>query len=224
MKRTAWALLGVSFVVAVTACSGPGDGSMLQADFQTAVVDEPDGRVSLYSGHLIADALARGDDVESLSFMTAFLRVRVPRSLVDAVPPAPLQPIFISLEQVNAGVELLLHEFDHETAVNGRATRMKNSTFNPADPWLTGHAQVQHDLSGALVGGAHIVKYSGTSPLGSAEYVLGMTSCTGQPGCPALLYDNPDPCRWPLPLPSGWTLELLQQDGPPTLEALCQKH
>ena len=84
MERNVLALIGAAFVVA--ACGGPGPGSMLQSDFQNATVDEPDGRVSLYSGHLIADALARGDDLESPSFMTAFLRVRVPRSFIGMVP------------------------------------------------------------------------------------------------------------------------------------------
>ena len=218
MERKVMALIGASFVVA--ACGGPEDGSMLQADFQTAVVDEPDGRVSLYSGHLIADALARGEDLESLSFMTSFLRVRVPRSLVDTVPLAPDQPVFISLEQSYPGVEILLHKFDYTTVVNGRATRMTNETFIPADPWLTGRAQVLRDPSGALIGGVHIVKYSGTLPLGMAYISWGMTSCTGQPGCPSLRYEHSDPCRWPLPLPATWTLEPLQGE-PRTLEDLC---
>ena len=152
MERKVLALIGATFVVA--ACGGPEYGSIPQAEFQTAVVDEPDGRVSLYSGHLIADALARAEDVESLSFMTAFLRVRVPRSLVDTVPPSPDQPVFISLEEAYPGVEILLHEFDSASVRDGRATQMKNSAFIPAEPWLTGRAQVLHDLSGALVGGA----------------------------------------------------------------------
>ena len=99
MARKVLALIGASFVVA--ACGGPEDGSMLQADFQRAVVVEPDGRVSLYSGQLIADALARGEDLESVSFMTSFLRVRVPRSLLKTVPPSPGEPVFISLEEVS---------------------------------------------------------------------------------------------------------------------------
>jgi hypothetical protein len=218
MERNMLALICATFMVA--ACSGPEEGSMLEADFQRAVVEEPDGRVSLYSGQLIADALARGEDLESVSFLTSFLRVRVPRSLLDRVPPSPGEPVFISLEEVYPGVEILLHRFDYTTVVAGRATRMMNKTFIPADPWLTGHAQVQHDLSGVLAGGAHIVKYSGTLPMGSANITMGMTSCTGQPGCPLLLYENSDPCRWPLPLPASWTLESLM-DGPQTLEALC---
>ena len=87
MERSVLALIGATFVVG--ACGGPEEGSMLQSEYQRAVVYEPDGRVSLYSGHLIADALARGEDLESLSFMTSFLRVRVPRELVDAVPTDP---------------------------------------------------------------------------------------------------------------------------------------
>jgi hypothetical protein len=219
MKRSVLAMIGATFMVA--ACGGPGDGSMLQSEYQVAAVDEPDGRVSLYSGHLIADALARGDDLESLSFMTAFLRVRVPRSLVDAVPADAPQAVFISLEEAYPGVEILLHEFDLTTLVNGRATRMENTTFIPADPWLTGRAQVLRDeASGVLVGGAHIMKYSGTVPLGSAETIWGMTSCADQPGCPALRYENSDPCRWPSPLPASWTLEPLM-GGPDTLDELC---
>ena len=219
MERNVLALIGVTLLAA--ACSGPpGPGSMLQSEYQTAVVDEPDGRVSLYSGQLIADALARGDDLESLSFMTTFLRVRVPRSLIEMVPTLPDRPIFVSLERLQPGVEILLHEFDTTSAAQGQATRMTNTTFVPADPWLTGHAQVLHDLSGALVGGVHIVKYSGTLPLGNSDTSWGMTSCTGQRGCPALRYANPDPCLWPLPLPTNWTLTPLQGE-PATLEALC---
>jgi hypothetical protein len=219
MERSVFALIGA--IVMVAACSGPEDGSMLQSEFQVAIVDEPDGRVSLYSGHLIADALARSEDLESLSFMTAFLRVRVPRELVDAVPTDPPRAVFISLEQAYPGVEILMHEFDSTTLVNGRATRMENTTFIPADPWLTGRAQVLRDeATGVLVGGAHIMKYSGTVPLGSAEHIWGMTSCADQPGCPALRYENSDPCRWPLPLPASWTLEALM-GGPDTLDALC---
>src|SRR5688572_27031132 len=135
MKPSLLALIGTMFVVA--ACGGPEVGSMLQAEHQTAVVDEPDGRVSLYSGNLIADALARGEDVESLSFMTSFLRVRVPRELVDMVPPSPDQPVIISLEQAYPGVEILLHKYDYTTLVNGRATRMTNEAFIPGGPWLT---------------------------------------------------------------------------------------
>lgn len=220
MECRVLAMMGATFMMA--ACGGPEDGSMLQAEFQVAAVDEPDGRVSLYSGHLIADALARGDDLESLSFMTAFLRVRIPRSLVDTVPADLGQPVFISLEQAFPGVEILLHEFDLTTLVNGRATRMENTLFIPADPWLTGRAQVlRGDPSGALVGGAHIMKYSGTIPLGSAEHIWGMTSCTGQPGCPVLRYENRDPCRWPSPLPASWTLEPLMGGPPQTLDGLC---
>jgi hypothetical protein len=185
-----------------------------------AAVDEPDGRVSLYSGHLIADALARGDDVESLSFMTSFLRVRVPHALL-MVPAELGQPVVISLEQANPGVEILTHTFDDDTAVNGRATRMKNTLSLPADPWLTGRAQVlRDDPSGVFVGGIHAVKYSGTVPVGMSIISWGMTSCTGQPGCPALRYEDQDPCRWPLPLPASWTLESLM-GGPDTLEELC---
>ncbi len=219
MERSILALIGVTFLA--TACDGPEDGSMLQSDFQVATVDEPDGRVSLDSGHLIADALALGEDLESLSFMTAFLRVRVPRVLVDA-PTELGQAVFISLEQANPGVEILLHQFDATTVVNGRATRMENTTFIPSDPWLTGRAQVlRDDPSGILVGGAHIVKYSGTLPLSSAEHIWGMASCAGQPGCPALRYENPDPCRWPLPLPASWTLEPLMGGPARTLDDLC---
>jgi hypothetical protein len=220
MGRSTLALIGATLVVA--ACGAPENGSMLQAEFQTAVVDEPDGRVSLYSGHLIADALERGEDLESLSFMTAFLRVRVPRSLLDMVPTAPSRPVFISLEQDYPGVEILLHEFDYASTVGGRATQMTNATFIPADPWLTGHAQVLYDLSGALVGGAHIVKYSGTLPLGVTDTNWGMPPCAGQPGCPSLRYENPNPCLWPLPLPTNWILAP-QQDGPQTLDALCRR-
>jgi hypothetical protein len=172
--------------------------------------------VSLYSGHLIADTLARAADVESLSFMTAFLRVRVPRSLMEAVPPLPDQPVFISLEEAYPGVEILLHEFDSASVRDGRATQMTNSAFIPADPWLTGRAQVLHDLSGALVGGANIVTYSRSDVALSTAYISwGMTnSCTGQAGCPALRYDNPNPCLWPLPLPASW-------DATQTIDALC---
>ena len=220
MERNVLALIGATFVLA--ACSGPpGPGSMLQSDFQSAVVDEPDGRVSLYSGQLIAEALARGEDLESLSFMTAFLRVRVPRSLIEMVPALPDRPLFVSLERLQPGVEILLHEFDTTSAPQGQATRMTNTTFVPADPWLTGHAQVLHDLSGALVGGAHIVKYSGTLPLGSSDMSWGATSCRGQAGCPALRYENPNPCLWPLPLPTRWVVTPLQGQ-PATLDALCQ--
>lgn len=195
---------------------------MRQSEFQVAAVDEPDGRVSLYSGHLIADALTRGDDVESLSFMTPFLRLRVPRMLVDAVPIELGQAVFISLEQTNPGVEILLHELDLATAANGRATRMKNTTFIPSDPWLTGRAQMRReDPSGVLVGGAHILKYSGTLPLSRAEHIWGMTSCVGQPGCPTLRYDNEDPCRWPLPLPASWTLQPLMGEPARMLDDLC---
>ena len=219
MERTVLALIGATFMVA--ACGGPEDGSMLQSEFQTAIVDEPDGRVSFYSGHLIADALARGEDLESLSFMTAFLRVRVPRSLVYMVPPSPGQPVFISLEQAYPGVDILLHEFDYTSIRDGRATQMANTTFIPADPWLTGHAQVVRDLSsGVLVGGAHIVKYSGTLPLGSADVSWGMVSCTGQAGCPPLRYETSNVCLWPLPLPTDWTLATPQGE-PRTLDALC---
>ncbi len=213
MEGKVLALIGATFAVA--ACGGPEYGSIPQSEFQTAVVDEPDGRVSLYSGHLIADALARADDVESLSFMTSFLRVRVLRSLIEAVPLAPDQPVFISLEEASPGVEILLHEFDYASVRGGRATQMKNSAFIPADPWLTGHAQVLHDLSGALVGGVNIVKYSRSdTTLSSAHIIWGMTSCTGQAGCPQLLYDNPNPCLWPLPLPASW-------DATQTIDALC---
>jgi hypothetical protein len=218
MQRNVLVWLGATLIVA--ACGGPDSGSMLQSELKTAVIDEPDGRVSLYSGHLIADALARGDDLESLSFMTAFLRLRVPRSLLDTVPPSPGEPVFISLEQAYPGVEILVHDRD-VTLVNGQATRMQNSLFLPADPWLTGNAQVVHAPNGAWVGGAYIVKYTGTLPMGSAEITWGSTSCTGQPGCPSLRYDNPDPCRWPLPVPASWTLHPLQEDGPQTLDALC---
>ena len=100
---------------------------------------------------------------------------------------------------------------------------MTNLTFIPADPWLTGRAQVLRNQSGVLVGGAHIMKYSGTVPLGSASYYAGMTSCTGQLGCPSLLYENQDPCRWPLPLPATWTLESLM-GAPDTLEELCKNN
>jgi hypothetical protein len=223
MERRVLVLIGATFVVA--ACGGPKVGGMLQSDFQVAAVDEPDGRVSLYSGHLIADALARGEDLESLSFMEAFLRVRVPRSLLEMVPTSLGQPVFISLEQAYPGVEILLHEFDYTTVAQGPTTptfTMTNTTFVPADPWLTGHAQVLHDdPSGALVGSAHIVKYSGTLPLGRAETLWGMSSCTGQLGCPPLRYENPVPCLWPLPLPTSWILTP-QPDGPQTLDALCQ--
>ncbi len=225
MKWSVLVLIGAAFTVA--ACGGPRDGSMLQSEFQTAAVYEPDGRVSLYSGHLIADALARGENVESLSFMTAFLRVRVPLSLIVMVPAAtsPPQPAFISLEQTTPGVEILLHEFDNTSLGDGRATPMTNTTFVPADPWLTGRAQVWRDLDrdGALVGGAHIMKYSGTLPLGSAETGWGMASCTGEPGCPTLRYENPNPCLWPLPLPANWVLTTTMQDGPQTIDALCAK-
>ena len=98
---------------------------------------------------------------------------------------------------------------------------MKNTPFIPADPWLTGRAQVRRDdASGVLEGSAHIVKYSGTLPLGIAIIGLGLTSCTGEPGCPALRYENQDPCRWPLPLPASWTLVPLM-GGPDTLDAVC---
>jgi hypothetical protein len=210
MERNVLALIAATFVLA--ACGGPQQGSMLQSEFQHALVVEPDGRVSFYSGHLIADALARGEDLESLSFRTAFLRVRVPRSLVEMVPTSPTQPVFVSLEQAYPGVEILLHEFD--------ATQVTNTTFIPADPWLSGHAQVQHDLSGALVGGAHIVKYSGTLPLGTSDTSWGMTSCTGQAGCPPLRYEKPDPCLWPLPLPANWIVAPAPGE-PATIEALC---
>src|SRR6266481_3020167 len=106
MERTVLALISASCMFA--ACGGPNYGSLQQAEFQEATVYEPDGRVSLYSGHLIADALARGEDLESLAFMTAFLRVRVPRSLLEIVPAAPDQPVFISLEQAYPGVEIVL--------------------------------------------------------------------------------------------------------------------
>ena len=211
MERNVLALIAATLVVA--ACGGPGQGSLLQSEFQNALVAEPDGRLSLYSGHLIADALARGDDVESLSFRTAFLRVRVPRSLLEMVPTSPNKPVFVSLEQASPGVEILLHDFE--------ATGVTNRTFTPADPWLTGHMQVQHDSSGAWVAGAHIVKYSGTLPLGSSDTSWGATSCTGQPGCPALLYGAPDPCRWPSPLPASWTLAPTPGE-PATLGALCR--
>ena len=219
MGRNVLALVGVTLVGA--ACGGPQTGSMLQSEFQHAVVDEPDGRVSLYSGHLIADALAGGGDLESLSFMTAFLRVRVPRSLVEMALTSHPRPVFISLEQAYPGVEILLHELDDTTGRDGRATQMTNTTFTPADPWLTGHAQVLSDSSGVLVGGAHIMKYSGTLPLGTADISWGMASCTGQLGCPSLRYADTNPCRWPLPLPANWILAP-PQDGPQTLDVLCQ--
>ena len=218
MERSLLALISATCVVA--ACGGPKVHSMLQSEFQAAAVDEPDGRVSLYSGHLIADAIARGEDLDSLAFMTAFLRVRVPRSLIETASGAPDQAAYISLEDPYPGVEILLHEFDYASIQHGRVTRMSNTTYIPADPWLTGRAQVLRDASGQLVGGVHIVKYSGTLPLGSSEIEWGMTSCTGQPGCPALRYENPDPCRWPLPLPSNWILDPLMEQ-PATLEALC---
>jgi hypothetical protein len=219
MERKVLGLIGATFVVA--ACGAPGTGSMLQSEFQEATVQEPDGRVSLYSGHLIADALARGDDVESPAFATAFLRVRVPRSLLEIVPAALERPIFISLERAYPGVEILLHQLEPTPTQSGPPTSATNTTFTPADPWLTGHAQLLHDLSGALVAGAHIVKYSGTLPLGTADTSWGMPSCTGQRGCPALRYDNPDPCLWPRPLPADWILTPLQGQ-PSTLDGLCQ--
>jgi hypothetical protein len=219
MERRVLALMYLT--LAAAACAGPPDGgsSMLQSEFQQAAVDEPDGRVSLYSGHLIADALGRLEDVENLSFMTAFLRVRVPRSLLEMVPTSLDQPAVISLEQEYPGVEILLHDFDYTSLRDGRATQMTNTTFIPGDPWLTGHAQVLRDRSCGFVGGAHIVKYSGGLPLGTADISWGMVSCTGGLGCPQLRYANPNPCLWPA-VPTNWVLAP-QPDGPATLDALC---
>jgi hypothetical protein len=219
MQRSILALISATLMVG--ACGGPKIRSMLQSEFQEAAVDEPDGRVSLYSGHLIADALARGEDLESLAFMTAFLRVRVPRSLLEMVPSDPGQPVIISLEEAYPGVEILLHQEDYSSVRHGRVTQMMNTTFIPAEPWLTGHAQVLRDPSGELMGGAHIVKYSGTLPPNSTDMSWGMAGCSAEPGCPTLRYDNPDPCRWPLPLPSNWIVVSLMQGQPATLEEFC---
>jgi len=217
MERNLLALVTATLVGA--ACGGPHVGSMLESEFQTALVDEPDGRVSLYSGHLIGDSIARGEDLESLAFRTSFLRVRVPRSLLATTVTAPDLTTFISLEEAYPGVEILLHEFDYSNVKQGRAA-MINTSLTPGDPWLSGHAQVTLYPSSRFAGGVHSTKYSGTFPMGVSYTTWGSVGCSVEPGCPALRYDDPDPCRWPLPLPSNWILSP-QPNQAATLAEVC---
>ena len=99
---------------------------------------------------------------------------------------------------------------------------MTNTTFIPGDPWLTGHAQVYHDLSGALVGGVHILKYSGTLPLGASDIELGHGELRGATrlSCAPLRESGS------LPLAVAVTDQLDPRarctGEPATLEALCQ--
>ena len=184
-------------------------GSNLSGEFQYAAIDEPDGGASLYSGFSIADKLAREIDVESLDNRGAFLRVRVPRALLDSVQTSPTGRTIISLEEPYPGVEILMHDFDPEissvTHEPVNLTRMKNTTYVPGQPWLSGRAMVERDDQGQLIGGVNFQTFSNTLPSGSLYLVWGLVDCDGDPVCPRLRYFNPDWCTWPA-VPPGWTL------------------
>jgi hypothetical protein len=163
----------------------------------TFAVDEPDGRVSLYRGQFIGEKLRQGVNVEALTNPQSFLRVRVPRALVEEARATGRK--LLSLEERRAGVELLLHEVDPPTGL------IKNTIFLPGAPWLTGYASVVVGAGGRLAGGVRIIKWTGALPLTARELVWGLFECPGMSDCPTLQYANPNPCGWP-PLPADWML------------------
>jgi hypothetical protein len=205
-----------------------GDGgSMDRARYMDVTVMEGDGRTALYSGLDIRERLAHTTDIDA-SGSPPFLRVRVPPTMVAEVQQAHLHRRILSLEAPSPSVEITYHTYDPTSEAEDEnhcvsLTRTQNLVLTPGQPWLSGHLLLSLRDDGSMTARAHIIKHSGTLPLGGAEIVEGFAGCSPDdpetPDCPPLRYANQDPCRWP-PLPPGWTVVALM--GQPTdLDVLC---
>ena len=225
-----------AFVLLVIAASGAASGChkdpcssppLLDSQFTTAAVQEADGRIALYSGFEIRDRLTRTEDIDA-SGLPSFLRVRVPPALAEEVRQNPRRRRILSLEEPYPGLEITYHTLDFSSVEEDenycvRVTRAENWLLVPGQPWLSGHVRISLRDDGEMVAGAHIIKHSGTVPLGGADVSEGFSGCSPgdptTPDCPALKYASMDPCHWP-PLPPSWMLVALM--GQPTdLDVLC---
>jgi hypothetical protein len=189
------------FSLLAVGCGNTGDGYPQQE----ALVEEPDGRLSYYSGSRVAEKLQQGEDLEDIHNLNGFMRVRMPAAMLQDAGASKLRRKIISLEQPYPGFEILFHQPDDSSFQRNRATRMKNTLFIPGQPWLSGHAILRIFEDGTSYAGVHIITHSGTLPGSGADISWGMTSCSGEPDCPVLYYSSSNPCDWP-PLPPGWIL------------------
>jgi hypothetical protein len=215
--RAGVSLLALLAFPALGCGSVPGDEYLKQA----ALIEDPDGRLSYYSGSRVADKLARGEDPEDVHNLNSFMRVRVPPAMLQDAGASPFRRKIISLEQPYAGFEILHHEADDASFRGNRATRMKNTRYVPGQPWLSGHAILRILDDGTSYAGVHLIAHSGTLPMSGADISWGMTGCRGEPDCPTLRFASPDPCDWP-PLPPGWVLVPLMGQAA-DLDVICHR-
>lgn len=112
----------------------------------------------------IGDLIAHGE-VLSDDPPVAFMRLRVPATLVDAVTASPKRVKTISFEISNLEIEATVHRFMLDPVT--KAQTLTNMVFHPGDPWLTGYAQVGTDVD-FMMGLCEIVHWrndaTGTTP------------------------------------------------------------
>jgi len=188
---------------------GCGGESTTASDWQLANVLEQDGRIALFAGLHIRDKLAAGVDVDSISHLSTFLRVRAPADLVAAVraSPAPLHRKIISLEVPFPALEITFHEpdpigptVDDERGCS-RVVRAQNLNLVPGSPNLSGRLALYAQPDGLIRPNIDFEWY------GCAQRITygGGGSCDPQvdPDCPPLAGPRMKDAGAPCPLPDA---------------------
>jgi hypothetical protein len=159
-------------------------------------VHEPDGSYTFYAGQGIADAVSGGVSLGD-DYHVGYMALNVPSSMHDAAMQAPQRVTTISLEVPGPSVTITVHEVEKDGGV-------QTLYFHPADPWVSGYAQVGTGPDNFTMGFFEVIKWNkdttGTMPtvLYSDIYTTGLLPDDNKP---TLLYAV-DPTK--VPLPANW--------------------
>jgi len=194
MTRNMRIVVVVLICVATGCTSSPNLGTI---ERNRGALQEADGSFAFYAGKGTGDALAKGI-VISEDFPTAFMRLRVPATFVEAAGKSATRIRTVSFEAPDSTIEATVHFTDKDNNV-------MTLYFRPGDPWVTGYAQVGTGPDGFTMGFFDVLKWSkeatGTMP-GLITQHRHTTGLLPDDNTPPLKYFG-DPSTWPA-LPENW--------------------
>lgn len=183
--------------LALAACVGQDDVVREDDGENRAVIEGPDGAVTIWGGRAVAKRIAEGKLACERGTTDAWSRVDLGRALVEEAAGRPRKLVTLSMEEMRGDVALSL-------CTNALARDPRDFellVFRPGDPFLTGHLQIMSEWNGGPAFGYSVTRWV-RSQIGSWAEQIWATGLLDDPDRPSLKYDG-NPRTWP-PLPEHW--------------------